>query len=120
MLLLYPPWNTHTQNHRLRASPIFIAAGRTKHIHKFDLTRYPWTSTTYTHYLTVTPPHVMLMPEIESLKDTFKQYTRNIFQEMRNELNERNVGGYLHESGCVLDKKKWPMNNSYQNFIFCW
>ena len=25
---------------------------------------------------------------------------------MRNELNKRNVGGYLHKSGCILDKIK--------------
>ena len=35
------------KNHCLQASPIFIAAGRAKHIHKFALTRYPCTSTTY-------------------------------------------------------------------------
>ena len=40
------------KNHRLRASPIFIAAGRAKYLHKFSLTRYTWTSTTYTPYFT--------------------------------------------------------------------
>ena len=48
----------------------------------------------------------MLMSDIESLKATFEQQTRDIFQEMRNELNERNIGGYLHKAGCVLDKIK--------------
>ena len=68
----YTHLKTHIhKNHRLRASPIFIAAGRDKHLHKYDLTRYPWTSTTYNSYFTGIPPHVMLMSEIESLKATF-------------------------------------------------
>ena len=94
------------KNHHLRASQIFISAGRAKHLHKFALTRYPWTSRTHTPYFTVIPPHVILMSEIESLKATFEQQTRDIVQEMRNELNERNVGGDLQKSGCVLDEIK--------------
>ena len=46
------------------------------------------------------------MLEIESLKAAFEQHTRDIVQEMRNEFNERNVGGDLHKAGCVLDKIK--------------
>ena len=58
----YNHLDTHIhKNHRLRASTIFIAAGRAKHLHKFALTRYPWTRTNYTPYLTGIPPHVMLM-----------------------------------------------------------
>ena len=97
--------NIH-KNHHFQASPFFIAAGRAKHINKFSITKYLWTSTTYTPCFTGIPPHVILMLEIESLKATFENHTRDIVQEMRNELNERNVSGYLHKSGCVLDKIK--------------
>ena len=48
----------------------------------------------------------MLISEIESLKDNFEHQTRDIVQEMINELNERNVGGNLHKSGCILDEIK--------------
>ena len=48
----------------------------------------------------------MLISDIESLKANFEQQTRYIVQEMRNELNERNVGGDLHKSGCVFDEIK--------------
>ena len=76
--------NMHIQKiHHLRASPIFIAAGREKHLHKFDLARYPWTITTCTTYFTGIPPHVILMLDIKSLKATFEQHTRDIVQEMR-------------------------------------
>ena len=46
------------------------------------------------------------MSEIESLKATFSHQTRDIVQEMRNELNERNVGEDLHKSGCALEEIK--------------
>ena len=62
----YTHLNTHIhKNHRLRESPIFIAAGREKNINKFLLTRYPWTSTTYTPYFKGIPTNFMLMSEIE-------------------------------------------------------
>ena len=84
----YTHLDTHIhKNHRLWASSIFISAGKAKHLHKFALTRYPWTSTTYTPYFTGIPPHVMFMSEIESLKDNFEHHTRDIFQEMRNKCN---------------------------------
>ena len=57
--------------HHLRASQMLIDADIAKHLHKFDLTRYPWTITTYTTYFTLIPPHTILMSEIESLKYTF-------------------------------------------------
>ena len=46
----------------------------------------------------------MLMSEIESLKANFEHQTRDIVQEIRNELNERNVGESLHKDGCILEK----------------
>ena len=40
------------------------------------------------------------------MKSNFEQQTRHIFQGMRNELNERNFGGYLHKYGWVLHEIK--------------
>ena len=103
----YNHLDTHIHKiHHLRASPICIAAGRVKHLHKFALTRYPWKILIYTPYFTGIPPHVILMLEIESLKATFEQQTRDIVQEMRIELNERNVCGNLQKSECVLGEIK--------------
>ena len=92
------------KNHCLRGSPIFIAVGEAKNLQIFDFTRYPCTITTYNPYAAVIPPHAMLMSEIEPLKDNFEQKTRNIVQEMRNELNDRNAGGDLYKAGCIIDK----------------
>ena len=81
VLFHYTHLDTHIhKTHHLRASPIFIAAGRSEQLHKFALTRYPGTRTTYTPYFTLIPPHGMLTSEMESLKDTFKQHTRDIVQ----------------------------------------
>ena len=103
----YTHLDTHIhKNHRLRAYPIFIATGRAKHLHKFALTRYPWAIITYTTYFTGILPHAMLMLEIESVKANFEQQTRDIVQDTRNDLNERNFGGDLHKDGCVLDEIK--------------
>ena len=77
----YTHLDTHIHKiHHLQAWPIIIAVGRSWNLHKFALTRYPWTIMTYTPYFTVIPPHGMLMSEIESLKDTFEQHTRDIVQ----------------------------------------
>ena len=40
------------------------------------------------------------------MKATFAHQTRNIVQKMGNELNGRNVGGYLYKAGCIIDKLK--------------
>ena len=48
----------------------------------------------------------MLMSEIESLKANFEQQTKDIVQEMRNELNESKVGGDLHKAGYVHNEIK--------------
>ena len=40
------------------------------------------------------------------MEDNFEHHTTDIFQEMRNELNERNVGEDLHKSACILDEIK--------------
>ena len=46
----------------------------------------------------------MLMSDIESMKATFEQQARDIVQETRNELNEKNVGGGFTQSWVSSDK----------------
>ena len=68
----YTHIDTHNHKiHYLYSSHIFIAAYKEKNLHKFALTRYPWTIRTYAPYLTGITPHVILMFEIESLKANF-------------------------------------------------
>ena len=40
------------------------------------------------------------------MKANFEQQTRDIVEETRNELNERNVDGYLHKAGYIHDEIK--------------
>ena len=46
------------------------------------------------------------MDEIEALKAEFEKQTTHIVEDMRTELNARNVGGDLYKSGCVFDDIK--------------
>ena len=49
----YEHLDTHLHtNHRLRASPIYIASVREKYLHKYAVIRYPWLITNYTPYAT--------------------------------------------------------------------
>ena len=63
-------------------------------------------STNYTPYATGIPRNVMLMARIEAPKAVFEKQTTHIVEEMRTELNARNVDGGLYKAGCVLEKIK--------------
>ena len=95
----------HT-NHRLRASSIYIAYGREKDLNKYSVIKYPWLNTSYTPYAPGIPLHVTLMAGIETLKAAFEKQTTHIVEDMRTELNARNVGGELYKVGCVLEEIK--------------
>ena len=103
----YEHLDTHFHpNHRLRASPIYIASSRGKYLHKCAVIRYPWLSNNYTPYATDIPLHVMLMAEIEALEAECDKKTTNIVEDMRTELNDQNVSGELYKAVCVLEKIK--------------
>jgi hypothetical protein len=105
--------NLHGTN-RLRASPIFIAAGREKSLRKFSIINFPWTSTTYTPFATGIPPHVMLMSELQLLKASFEKQTTTVIEGMREELDKRNIGGDAYRSDCILQEIR-AANESFIN-----
>ena len=47
-----------------------------------------------------------MMAEIEASKAEFEKKTTHIVEDMRTELDSRNVGGNLYKAGCVLDDIK--------------
>ena len=55
--------------------------------------RYPWDSTKYTPFQTGIPPHVMLLSEIEAMKNRMSEQTTEILDGMRTDLNIRLVRG---------------------------
>ena len=75
-------------------------------------------STNYTPYATGISLHVMLMTEIESLYAEFEKKTTHIFEDMRLELNARNVGGGLYKAGFVLEKIKAANESFLQNLQY--
>ena len=100
------------KSNRLRASPLFIAAGREKSLRKHAVINFPWTSTSYTPFATGIPPHVMLMSELQELKASFEKQTMSVIDGLREELNKRNVGGDAYRADCVLDEIK-AANDSF-------
>ena len=48
----------------------------------------------------------MLMAYIEALKADFEKQTTHIVEDMKTELNARNVGGDLYKAGFFLDEIK--------------
>ena len=86
----YEHLDAHLQpNYRLKVSPIYIASGREKYLHKYAVIRYPWFSTNYTPYATSITPHVILMAEIEVLKAEFEKQTTHIVEDIRTDLNAK-------------------------------
>ena len=63
-------------------------------------------STNYTPYATVIPTHVMLMAEIDVLKEEFEKQTTHIVKDMRTEINAQNVGGDLLKSGMCFGRNQ--------------
>ena len=54
-----------------------------------------------------------MMAEMEVLKVDFEKQTTHIVEDVLTELNDQNVGGDLYKAGCVLEKTKRLMNNTW-------
>ena len=94
----YTYLDTHIHKiHHLRASEIFIAVGRSKHIHKFALNRYSWTITMYTPYFKGLPLYFILISEMESLKANLNSRKEILFRKRElNLMREMLVGIYTN------------------------
>ena len=67
---------------------------------------YPWEATSDTPKLTGVPPHVLLMAEIEDLKNKFETLKIAIKGDMKDALDERGVGGSEYHTNCILNAIK--------------
>ena len=90
---------------KLRASPIFIEASVFE-FRQFAVIAYPWTATQMTPNLTGIPPHIMLMVEIEKLKNALAKQGSQIVEAMTKELDKRTVGGINFETNKLLGEVK--------------
>ena len=59
-----------SETNRVRASTMFIKA--TEEIRSYATIRYPWKKTCNTPIVTVLPPHIMIMVDMEELKTVLK------------------------------------------------
>jgi hypothetical protein len=90
---------------RLRASPIFNAAGTFAH-RECATTSFPWASTNFTPPMSGIPPHTMLLAEVERLKTELRKQADTIVSAMTNELDRRSVGGSVFETKELLTEVK--------------
>ena len=63
---------------------------------------FPWDATEDTPKLTGVPPHVVLMAEIEDLKNKFQGLQATIKHDMTDALDERGVGGSEFHTNSIL------------------
>ena len=63
---------------------------------------YPWEATSDTPKLTGIPPHVLLMAEIEEMKNKFEKLNVTFKGDMNDALDERGVGGSEYHTNCIL------------------
>ena len=64
---------------------------------------YPWKNTDYTPKITGVPPHVLLMAEVEVLKEKFEKLWLDINYDIKGILYERGVGGNEFHTNSILD-----------------
>ena len=98
--------NLHESN-GVRASPLFIAAGRGgEGFRKLAVVKYPWNKTDFTPFFTGIPPHVLIMVEIEELKIKMEQQKNEIVTGLSAELDRRHIGGDAFQATQILDEVK--------------
>ena len=78
--------------------------GATKEIRSYATIRYPWNKTCNTPIFTGVPPHVMILVEMEDLKNVLKDQRKQISADLRDELNIRYIGRDAFEASGILEE----------------
>ena len=76
----------------------------TEEIRNYATTRYPWNKKCNTPIFTGVPPHVMIMVEMEDLKNVLKDQRKHISADFRDELNKRHIGGDAFEASGIVEE----------------
>ena len=69
---------------------MFIEAA--EEIRSYATIRYPWNKTCNTPIFTGLPPHVMIVVDMEELKNVLKDQRKQISADLRDKLNKINIG----------------------------
>ena len=81
---------------------MFIEA--TEEIRSYTTIRYPWKKTCNTPIFTGVPPHVMIMVDMEELKNVLKYQRKQISADFRDELNKRHIGGDAFKASGIIEE----------------
>lgn len=93
-----------SEKNKLRSCPMFIQICQLQSLRRLAVVKYPWNKSMQTPCISGVPPHVLLMSEMESLKISLNEHRNSIINGMRNELDQRNIGGDSYMSTQILDK----------------
>ena len=86
---------------KLRASPLYNAISNFEFRTEAKIA-YPWAATEYTPQQSGIPPHSMLLVEIEKLKKALSEQTTTIINSLKEELDNRSVGGTEYRTNEIL------------------
>eukprot|EP00957_Ditylum_brightwellii_P181794 13848927-Ditylum_brightwellii.AAC.1 len=76
----------------MRGSPLFSEAAH--HCNQeFAYVKFPWDKISITPVFPGIPPHVLMMAELECLKDEMHLQSLEVVEGIKNELDKRNIGG---------------------------
>ena len=78
--------------HRIRTSTLLIAILQ-QIIHKNAQVHFPWNATQHIPYFTATPPHFMMMTELETLGMKLDEHNDAIADGLIDELDRSSAGG---------------------------
>ena len=85
-----------------RACAMFIAASEP--IRRCAVIKFPWNKSDETPLFTGIPPHVIMMSEMEVLKEVILSQKGDILYGLKEELNKRNIGGDTFQANGILEE----------------
>ena len=94
-----------SSKHPLRASTLFTSCKRFKYRRLATIT-FPWNSTDYSPGISGIPPHTMLLVQVERLKKDLNEQADKIVSGLKQELDNRSVGGMAFEAKELLGEIK--------------
>ena len=95
---------------KLRASPLFNTCFVFEHRDQ-AVTAFPWNATSRTPQFSGIAPHTMILVEMERLKKDMAKQAEMISEKLKQELDNRKVGGTEHIASEILQE--------VSEFVFC-
>ena len=93
---------------KLQASPLYNACANFEFRSEAKIA-YPWSATKFTPQQSGIPPHIMLLVEMEKMKNLLKEQANVIVGSLKLELDKRHVGGIEYRVKEMLEEVSTTM-----------